>query len=85
MVRIAPDISSRVEFLKPGDVLSLKSDPEQTRICSVASGKVKVKIGGAEFMIGPHGLVKIKAGQAAVVENRLYVDAALHLHGFRNV
>lgn len=85
MVCIAPDISFRLAVLKAGGVLNLKADAEQTWTCTIGSGKVNVKIGGGELIVGPNALVKIKAGEAAVFENRLYVDAYLHIRGFHNV
>jgi hypothetical protein len=57
-----------------------------TRLCSVAAGKVRVKIGEeAEFVVGPHGMFKVKAGVVGSVRNGLYLDAVLHvvvLQGF---
>lgn len=60
-------------------MLRLDPDPSQTRLCSVAAGKVRVTIGDeAEFVVGPHGLFRVKAGAACSVRNGLYLDAVLH-------
>jgi len=51
-----------------------------TRVCSIASGKLRVRIDGeSEFTIGPHGLFKVRPGTACSVQNRLYIDAIVHI------
>ncbi|KAK4152330.1 hypothetical protein C8A00DRAFT_44588 [Chaetomidium leptoderma] len=73
------DVAFRVDTVLSGNVLQLESDPHKTRLCSVAVGKVRVKIGDeAEFVVGPHGMFKVKAGVACSVRNGLYLDAVLH-------
>lgn len=52
----------------------------KSRLCSVATGKVKVKTGDEpEFTIGSHGMFRVKAGTSCVVQNWMYVDAILHV------
>lgn len=60
--------------------MRFKAEAEKTRICSLAAGKLSVEFDeGTEFTIGPHGLFKIKPGVACSVQNRLYIDAILHM------
>ncbi len=79
MVNIDSDISFRVEIVRSGG--SLRFDPEstRTRICSLAAGKLRVHVDDIDFVIGPNGMFKIKPGSTCVVENRLYIDAYLHI------
>lgn len=51
-----------------------------TRLCSVASGKLTVRMDKeAPFIIGPHGMFKIEADVGCTVESDLYVDVILHV------
>ncbi|KAK1762216.1 hypothetical protein QBC33DRAFT_564041 [Phialemonium atrogriseum] len=80
-VAVAPDVTFRVQMVKPGECARFTADPDRLRICSVASGKVRVKglVAGQDFAVGPNGVWKIKGGAACVVENRLYLDAVVHV------
>ena len=49
------------------------------RVCFVSAGKLKVKLLGQEFMMGPSGCFTIGKGTAATVENKFYVDAVLQV------
>ncbi|KAK4234912.1 hypothetical protein C8A03DRAFT_18267 [Achaetomium macrosporum] len=78
-VPVCDDVAFRVDTISSGNDLSFAPDPNKTRLCSVAVGKVRVKIGNeAEFVVGPHGMFKVKAGTACNVSNGLYLDAVLH-------
>lgn len=62
-----------------GGTLQLAAEADTTRLCSVAAGKVRVAIGDeAEFLVGPHGMFKVRAGIACVVRNGMYLDAVVH-------
>ncbi|KAK3307314.1 uncharacterized protein B0T15DRAFT_529880 [Chaetomium strumarium] len=78
-VPVCDDVAFRIDTISPGSDLSFAPDPNKTLLCSVAVGKVRVKVGTeAEFVVGPHGMFKIKAGTACNVSNGLYLDAVLH-------
>lgn len=85
-VPVCDDVSFRVDTIYSGNTLQLEADPDRTRLCSVAAGKVRVSIGSEpEFVVGPHGMFKVKAGAACRIRNVLYLDAVLHttiLQGF---
>lgn len=49
------------------------------RLCSVASGKLQVKMHGQEFSIGSNGMVMIRPGADCTVINKLYMDAVVHV------
>lgn len=76
---VAQDVTFRVEMIKPGSSVRLTADAERLRICSVASGKVRVKVAGQEFAVGPNGVWKVKGGVGCAVENRYYLDAVVHV------
>lgn len=78
-VTVAQDITFRVQMIKPGCSVKLAVEPNRLRICSVASGKVRVKVSGQDFAVGPNGVWKVKAGAECAVTNRYYLDAVVHI------
>lgn len=76
------DISDGVRFnlivLGAGSSNHWRAQNGRLRTCSVASGKITVKISGKEFLLGQHGMFVVHPGQQCTVENRLYVDAIIH-------
>jgi hypothetical protein len=79
-VPVCEDVSYRVETIHAGGTLSIEPDPGQVMICSVASGKVRVQVGAEpEFIMGAHGMFKLKAGIKGTIQNWMYVDAVLHI------
>ncbi|KAK2070538.1 hypothetical protein P8C59_005023 [Phyllachora maydis] len=77
---IAQDVTFRVETIRAGSVLRFEAEAGNSRLCSVAAGKLRVRVGEEpEFVIGPQGAFKIKPGLAGSATNRLYVDAVLHV------
>ncbi|KAK4173716.1 hypothetical protein QBC36DRAFT_193979 [Triangularia setosa] len=85
-VDVCEDIAFRVDTIQSGHNFKIEADSNQMRLCSLASGKLRVKIEDEpEFVIGPHGMFKVKAGVACTVTNRMYIDAIMHttvLNGF---
>lgn len=78
-ITIAPGLSFNVLILKPGHTHHWPIEATKVRTCSVASGKISVKMGNDQvFKLGPNGLVVIRPGQSCMVVNRLYSDAILH-------
>ncbi|KAK4188726.1 hypothetical protein QBC35DRAFT_381944, partial [Podospora australis] len=78
-VPVHEDVSFRVVAVKPGRTLELRPEQGRTRLCSLASGKVRVTLGEeAPFIIGPSGMFKVKIGVPVAIKNLLYVDAVLH-------
>ncbi|KAI1205304.1 uncharacterized protein F4807DRAFT_471161 [Annulohypoxylon truncatum] len=78
-VRICREISFQVITVKPGTIYSWETCAMYLRLCSVASGKLQVKIHGQEFLMGPNGMVMIKPGVDCTVMNKLYLDAVVHV------
>ena len=54
-------------------------DVPYLRVCSVAAGKVRVKVGGKSFSIGAHGMWRIRAGEKCILANRHYSEAVIHV------
>ncbi|KAH6856052.1 hypothetical protein B0I37DRAFT_395880 [Chaetomium sp. MPI-CAGE-AT-0009] len=78
-VPVCEDVAFRVDTVLAGHSLALEADAHKTRLCSVAAGKVRVRIGDeAEFVVGPHGMFKVKPGVRCVVRNGLYLGAVVH-------
>jgi hypothetical protein len=74
------DVFFRVDTIHSGATLQIEPEEFKTRICSVASGKVRVRTGEEpEFTIGPHGMFKVKPGVGCKVQNWMYMDAILHV------
>ncbi|GJC87693.1 hypothetical protein ColLi_10531 [Colletotrichum liriopes] len=79
-VTVSEDISFNVIVIKPGDSHQWPAEAEKVRICSLAAGKLKVKLDNTEpFQMGPNGMFKLRSGMACTVENRLYIDAVIHV------
>ncbi|KAK3294303.1 uncharacterized protein B0H64DRAFT_184045 [Chaetomium fimeti] len=78
-VPVCEDVAFRVDTVLAGHALPLEADAHKTRLCSVAAGKVRVSIGEeTEFVVGPHGMFKVKPGVRCVVRNGLYLEAVVH-------
>ncbi|TQN69332.1 hypothetical protein CSHISOI_06173, partial [Colletotrichum shisoi] len=79
-VTVSEDIFFNVIVIKPGDSYHWPEEADKVRICSIATGKLKVKLDNAEaFLMGFNGMFKLKPGMACTVENRLYVDSVVHV------
>jgi hypothetical protein len=78
-VSVADDISFHVATIKPGHGRGWEPEKGKIRVCSLAAGKLQVRVGKQDFIIGTNGMFKIRPGVAARVENRLYLDAVLHV------
>ncbi|PNH44199.1 hypothetical protein VD0004_g3394 [Verticillium dahliae] len=78
-IAISPDVSFNVVAVKPGCTTQWEAIEGRLRVCSVATGKVKVQMDGAEFQLGPNSMWKIRPGSKCLATNRLYTDAALHI------
>lgn len=76
---IAQNITFRVQMIKPGYSMKLAYEPDRLQICSVASGKVRVKVAGQDFAIGPNGVWKVNSSVECAVANRCYLDAVVHI------
>ncbi|RYP15293.1 hypothetical protein DL765_005817 [Monosporascus sp. GIB2] len=79
-IMVAPNVAFQVIIVRPGTTHMWKKDGTgKLRLCSVAAGKVKVKMHDEEFTIGPHGMFKVGPGVECTAINTLYVDAMLHI------
>lgn len=74
------DVSFNVVVLKAGSSTQLAAEDDKMRLCSLATGKVRVRMDGVDdFVIGPNGMFKVRPGAACSVQNRLYIDAVIHM------
>ncbi|KAL0943192.1 uncharacterized protein CTRU02_201078 [Colletotrichum truncatum] len=79
-VTVSEDIAFNVLVIKPGASHQWTEEEDKVRICSLAVGKVNVNLGKTEpFQIGPNGMFKLKPGVACLIENRMYIDAVVHV------
>lgn len=78
-IPISSDVSFNVLTIKPGGSVQFQGHIGKLRVCSVAAGKLQVKMGTHDFVIGPNGMFKVPAGESAVITNRLYLDSVLHV------
>ncbi|KAI1773894.1 hypothetical protein F4818DRAFT_85214, partial [Hypoxylon cercidicola] len=79
VVQIGRDISFQVITVKPGAIYSWEISTDKLRLCSIASGKLHVRMHDQEFSMGPNGMVRIKPRVSCIATNRLYVDAMVHV------
>ncbi|KAI1412511.1 hypothetical protein F5Y13DRAFT_162850 [Hypoxylon sp. FL1857] len=78
-IQISREVSFQVITIKPGTVHEWQACTKTLRLCSVASGKLQVKIYNQEFPMGPNGMIRIRPGIGCTVMNKLYVDAMVHV------
>ncbi len=48
-------------------------------MCTLAGGKLWVRVGNDEFVVGSQGAFKVVPGVACTVTNKCYVDVVLHV------
>ncbi|PHH76054.1 hypothetical protein CDD80_1863 [Ophiocordyceps camponoti-rufipedis] len=82
--RVSPDLEMQVLVALPGSRTEWTVETDKIRLCTVANGKVRVKIGDAEFVIGPNGGFHVRPGQTWSVENRTYINATIHCISIRD-
>ncbi|KAK0636686.1 hypothetical protein B0T17DRAFT_519673 [Bombardia bombarda] len=74
------DVSVRIDTIRPGNSLRMAADANKMRLCTLTTGKVRVKIGEEpEFTIGPNCMFKIKAGATCTVQNRMHMNAIVQV------
>ncbi|KAM7203429.1 hypothetical protein V8F20_004023 [Naviculisporaceae sp. PSN 640] len=79
-VEVCEDVFFRVETIHPGQTRCIEADVVNIRICSVAAGKVRVKLDSEpEFILGTHGMFRVRPAIAAKVRNTWQTDAVLHI------
>ncbi|KAJ3474197.1 hypothetical protein NLG97_g9950 [Lecanicillium saksenae] len=83
-VTVSEDVAFNVVTIKPGDKERWEVHESQLRTCSVAAGKIEVKIGSNKFDAGPNSMFIIRPGETCVVTNKLYGDATIHCTTIKN-
>ncbi|OAQ97182.1 hypothetical protein LLEC1_00976 [Akanthomyces lecanii] len=72
-VEVSQDVAFNVITIKPGDTARWEAHESQLRTCSVASGKIEVKIGTNKFGMGPNSVFVIRPGEPCVATNKLLI------------
>ncbi|KAK0653302.1 hypothetical protein QBC41DRAFT_308523 [Cercophora samala] len=86
VTQVTSNISVAAIRIQSGAAHHLKADESATRICTLANGKLRVKLDDEEeYSIGARGVFKIDAGLECRVFNRCYEDVVLHVNGFRSL
>lgn len=74
------DVFFRIETISPGETRHIDAVALNMRICSVAAGKVRVTIDlEPEFVLGTHGMFRVRPTAGATVQNTWHTDAVLHI------
>ncbi|KND92007.1 hypothetical protein TOPH_03317 [Tolypocladium ophioglossoides CBS 100239] len=79
-VLVFQDVSINIIVVKPGGSNPWAVETDKLRTCTVAAGKIKVKVAEKTFQVGPNGAFVIQPGQTCLVENKCYFDATIHCH-----
>ncbi|KAK3291210.1 uncharacterized protein B0H64DRAFT_44584 [Chaetomium fimeti] len=82
-VQVSQNINFQAITVTSGRVHHFSADPTKTRMCTLASGKLRVQVGGDDFVVGSQGIFKIVPGTACTVTNRCYMDLVLHVTSLR--
>ncbi|KAH6640244.1 hypothetical protein F5144DRAFT_88768 [Chaetomium tenue] len=82
-VQVSQNINFQAITVTSGQVHRFPADETRTRMCTLASGKLRVQVGGDEFVVGSQGIFKITPGTVCTVTNRCYVDLVLHVTSLR--
>ncbi|OAA41792.1 Cupin, RmlC-type [Metarhizium rileyi] len=77
-ITISPDICFNVLTIRPGQIYNVPVQKDRMQVFSVASGKVRVTMGGKEVQLGPNGAFPVRPSAKCVIENRLYFEAMVH-------
>lgn len=78
--QISPDLTARLADIRGGTTLRLNAERDKVRFCLVVNGKLKVRIDGEEeFVIGPHGMFKVRPGAACTALNTSYFWALVSI------
>ncbi|KAH6843364.1 hypothetical protein B0I37DRAFT_216685 [Chaetomium sp. MPI-CAGE-AT-0009] len=82
-VQVSPNINFQAITVTSGRVHHFSADETKTRMCTLASGKLRVQVGSDEFVVGSQGIFKIAPGAVCTVTNRCYMDLVLHVTSLR--
>lgn len=78
------NISVAAVRMESGAPFQFAADQTTTRVCTLANGKLRVKVDNEEeYAIEARGVFKIDAGVGSRVFNRCYEDVVLHVNGFQ--
>ncbi|KAK4135112.1 hypothetical protein BT67DRAFT_291727 [Trichocladium antarcticum] len=81
-VHLSPAITVAATAIRSGSTHQFPADNTRTRVCTLASGKLRVQVDGEdEFVIGANGVFRIARGVRCSVVNRCYVDVVLQVMG----
>lgn len=79
-IQACREAAFRVEVIRSGHNQRFEPQDGVTRLCSIAVGKLKVRMSGEEpFIIGPHGMFRITPRSACLVESEVYEDVLVHI------
>lgn len=81
---VCEDVSFNVVTIKSGDKSRWEVQESQIRTCSVAAGKVEVRMGSNVMSMGPNSMFIIRPGDACLATNKLYIDATIHCTTVKN-
>lgn len=78
-VVVGSDIGFHVLVINPGKFHHFSPATNRVRLCSVATGKVRVRTLNQEFDLGTHGMLKVMPDTIYILENLWYIDATIHV------
>ena len=81
-ITTAETVSFHVEVVRPGQTVTLPMNGQSVRNCSLASGKLRVRLserGEADFSLSVDSIFTVLPGAECVVENRQTSVAKLHV------
>ncbi|ROW06919.1 hypothetical protein VMCG_04137 [Cytospora schulzeri] len=83
-ISVCREAAFRVEIIRSGHSKQLRPQKDTMCLCSIASGKLTVKMDGEDpFTIGTHGMFRILPGSRCLVDNEIYDDVTMHVTSIR--
>jgi hypothetical protein len=69
--------------LAPGTLDAAFSTIEHNRLCSIAVGRLDIKVGNKEFSLGEHGIWRLRPGEKCSISNPYGIEVVAHVSTFR--
>ncbi|KAK0640749.1 hypothetical protein B0T16DRAFT_418407 [Cercophora newfieldiana] len=78
-IHFSDNFSMSCHTVPSGETHRFAAEATKTRICTVISGKLQVRLLGSDLAVGQLGVFRVGPGEACSAENRCYVDSIINV------